>query len=221
MKRLLKFIIGLALLPACYGYSVEFLRVLSAIHRKPGTYWGLFAGGGATYLLIHIILPKPLLLHVFGHEFTHAVFARMFGWKVKSIKASNKGGHVRLSGSNFLVTLAPYFFPLYSFIVLLAYISAILIGYDRTFYPYFLFLTGFTLSLHILMTVESLKAKQPDIKEGGMVFSIPLIYLGNLIVITLLLRLTAFKGISFLDYLKMGWLRSWEVWKALVRVTIK
>jgi len=217
MKRFLKFLIGLALLPACYGYSIEFLRVMSAIYKNPGTYWGLFAGGGAAYLLIHIILPKPFLLHIFGHELTHAVFAKLFGWKVKSIKASAKGGHARLSGSNFIVTLAPYFFPLYSFIIFLIYILVILLGYDRPFYPYFLFLTGFTIALHILMTLESLKADQPDIKEGGTVFSVPLIYLGNLVVMTLLLRLTVFREINYLSYLKIGWLRSWEVWRAMYR----
>jgi len=220
MKRFLKVFIGLALLPACYGYSIEFLRVMSAIYKNPGTYWGLFAGGGATYLLFHIILPNPLLLHVFGHELTHAIFAKLFGWKVKSMKASNNGGHVKLSGSNFIVTLAPYFFPLYSFIVILVYMGSILLGYDKGFYPYFLFLTGFTISLHILMTIESLKASQPDIKEGGLVFSVPLIYLGNMLVMVLLLRLTVFKGINYYGFLKTGWLRSWEVWKALYRAAM-
>jgi len=217
MKRFLKFLIGLALLPACYGYSAEILRVIQALYKNPGTYWGIFAGGVAIYLLIHIFLPKPMLLHVFGHEMTHALFAKLFGWKVKSLKASNSGGRVKLTGSNFIVTLAPYFFPLYAFITILIYILAIMLGYDRAFYPYFLFLTGFTLSLHVIMTIESLRADQPDIKEGGIVFSIPLIYIGNLLVMTLLLRLTVFKGISYLSYLRMGWLRSWWVWKSLFR----
>jgi hypothetical protein len=217
MKRFLKFIMGLSLLPACYGYSVEFLRVMSAIYKSPRTYWGIFAGGAGSYLLIHILLPKPFLLHIFGHELTHAVFGRLFGLRVKSIKASKKGGHVRLSGSNSIATLAPYFFPLYSFIVLLVYILTIITGYDRPFYPYFLFLMGFTLSLHILMTMESLKGSQPDIREGGMVFSIPVIYTLNLITITLLLRLTVFRGIEYFHFLKTGWLRSWEVWKALFK----
>ncbi len=217
MKRFLKFLIGLVLLPACYGYSIEFLRVMSAIYKNPGTYWGLFAGGGAAYFIIHIFLAKPMLLHVYGHELTHAVFARLFGWRVKSIKASNNGGRIKLSGSNFIVTLAPYFFPLYSFLILLMYILSILLGYDRPFYPYFLFLTGLTLSFHILMTIESLRADQPDIKEGGFVFSIPLIYIGNLIIMTLLLRLTVFREINYLVYLKTGWIKSWWVWKALYK----
>lgn len=220
MKRFLKFIIGLTLLPACYGYSAEFLRVISAIYKNPGTYWGIFAGGGATYILVHTFLPKPMLAHIFGHELTHALFAKLFGWKVKSLKASNSSGQVKLSGSNFIVTLAPYFFPLYSFIVLLVYMGTILFDYDKGFYPYFLFLTGFTIALHILMTIESLRADQPDIKEGGLVFSAPLIYLGNLLVMILLLRLTVFKGINYYGFLKTGWLRSWEVWKALYRAAM-
>lgn len=217
MKKFLKFLIGLVMLPVCYGYSMEFLWVISAVYKNPGTYWGLFAAGGATYLLIYIILPKPLFLYIFGHELTHAFFAKLFGWKIKSMNISRSGGHVKLSGSNSIVTLAPYFFPFYSFIVLFLYIFAILLGDDRPLYPYFIFLTGFTLLLHILMTMESLKASQPDINEGGMLFSLPFIYLGNLIVITLLLRLTVFKSINYLGFLKMGWIRNWGIWKALFR----
>ncbi len=217
MKRFLKFFIGLALLPVCYGYSVEFLRIVAVGYKNPVPHLGLFGGGAATYILIHIILPKPMLLHIFGHELTHAFFAKLFGWKVKGIKVSSNGGHAKLSGSNFIVTLAPYFFPFYTFIVVMIYILAILTGYDRHIYPYFVFMTGFTLSLHILMTVESIKSSQPDIKEGGLVFSVPLIYLGNLLTITFLLRLTVFRGINYLDFLKMGWLKSWEIWKVLVR----
>ncbi|MEK7851848.1 MAG: hypothetical protein AAB275_08180, partial [Deltaproteobacteria bacterium] len=209
MKTFLKFLIGIAMLPVCYGYSVEFLKVVSGIYRNPGNYWGLFLGGGATYLLIHIVLPSPLLIHVFGHELTHAFFAKLFGWKVKSIKASGNGGHVKLSGSNFIVTLAPYFFTLYSFILLFVYILTVLANYDEVFYPYFIFLAGFTLSLHILMTIESLKTSQADIKEGGIVFSLPFIYIGNLIFITLILKLTVFNDISFLGYLKKGLVMSW------------
>lgn len=220
MKRFLKFFIGLALLPVCYGYSVEFLRVLQTIFTMPGNYWFLFTGGGAAYLLIHLFLPRPLLLQVFGHELTHAVFAKLFGWRVNSFTASNSGGRVKLSGSNFIVTLAPYFFPLYSFIILFIYTVAIMLGYGSRYYPYFLFLTGFTLSLHILMTLESLRTEQPDIKESGLVFSVPLIYLGNLTMITLLLRLTIFKNIDYSGYLKTGLLRSWEVWKALYRAAV-
>lgn len=217
MKRFLKFFIGLALLPMCYGYSIEFLKIIAVGYKNPVPSWGLLAGGALTYILMHIILPKPMLLHIFGHELTHAFFAKLFGWKVKDIKVSSNGGHAKLSGSNFIVTLAPYFFPFYSFIVLMIYILAILTGYDTYIYPYFLFLTGFTLSLHILMTIVSVKTDQPDIKEGGLVFSIPLIYLGNLLTIALLLRLTVLRGINYFGFLKMGWMKSWEIWKVLVR----
>lgn len=221
LKTILKFLVGIAMLPVCYGYSVEFLKVISGIYQNPGNHWGLFLGGGATYLLIHIALPRPLLIHVFGHELTHAFFAKLFGWKVRSIKASSNGGQAKLSGSNFIVTLAPYFFPLYSFTLLFIYILTVLADYDMVFYPYFIFLAGFTLSLHILMTVESLKTSQPDIKDGGVVFSLPLIYIGNLITITLLLKLTVFTNIAYLEFLKMGLFKSWEIWKALFRVTVR
>ena len=46
------------------------------------------------------------------------VVVGLFGGEVKQMKVSSKGGHVLISKTNFLIALAPYFFPLYAFIVI-------------------------------------------------------------------------------------------------------
>ena len=56
-------------------------------------------------------------IYVFGHELTHALWTWLFGGQVKKMKVSSSGGHVIISKTNFLIALAPYFFPLYAVIV--------------------------------------------------------------------------------------------------------
>ncbi len=63
------------------------------------------------------LLPKPMRVYVFGHELTHAIWTWLFGGRVKRFKATSTGGHVVDHEEQFLITLAPYFFPLYVVLV--------------------------------------------------------------------------------------------------------
>ena len=42
----------------------------------------------------------------------------LFGARPSDVRVSASGGSVRLSKSNLLITLAPYFFPFYTFVVI-------------------------------------------------------------------------------------------------------
>lgn len=63
-------------------------------------------------------------IYVFGHELTHALWAWVFGGKIFEMKVSSEGGVVRTDKSNFLIVLAPYFFPVYVLITLLLWLIA-------------------------------------------------------------------------------------------------
>jgi hypothetical protein len=54
---------------------------------------------------------------------------------------------------------------------------------------YFLALLGFTYAFHIALTLYSLSHHQPDLEEGGVVFSLIFILTGNVIVLLLLVCL--------------------------------
>src|SRR5687768_10268500 len=112
MPRWLKFVIGILLLPVCFGAANALSRVLSAAGNAH-TFWVALVGGAACWLAVFLLLPKPMLLYVFGHELTHAVWTWAFGGRVKRFKVTRGGGHVIITKSNFLIALAPYFFPLY------------------------------------------------------------------------------------------------------------
>src|SRR3990172_2925734 len=122
-KRILKILFGLLLVPFCAGFVWQFATTVFTVRYRPVTPYYFFAGG-LTYLTVHLLFKKPVLTYVIGHELTHALFALLFGGSVKAFRASNRGGRVTLTKSNFIITLAPYFFPLYTALALILYWTA-------------------------------------------------------------------------------------------------
>src|SRR5213592_5032947 len=108
MPKWVKTIIAILLLPLCMGVTNALIMVL---HASGGAniVWVPMLAGAACWLVILLLLPKPMWVYVFGHELTHALWACLFGGRVKKFKATSQGGHVVISKNNFLITLAPYF----------------------------------------------------------------------------------------------------------------
>lgn len=156
------------------------------------------------YFLIHFLLYKPVLSHVMAHELTHALAAVLMGGKVTSIHASTTGGTTVVNKSHIFISLAPYVFPLYTFGALGLYAIA-----APSLKIVFLGLIGFTYAFHLALTVYSLSHHQPDLKEGGVVFSLIFIFTGNIIVLMLLLSLIWPQALSpsqaFLETSRTAW----------------
>jgi len=183
--RLLRGVTGLILLPFSLTMAWTFLRTAS---RLP---WGekpllAFALGFLSYLAVHAVLYKPIFMHVMGHELTHAFWAFLFGGDVKSLHVSPEGGKVILNRSNFLITLAPYFFPLYTFLLIPVYAIS-----KESFVPLIVFLLGASVAFHIVLTVHSIWLSQSDIKSCGTVFSLTFVLMVNLLVFIGLLATVA------------------------------
>lgn len=183
--RLLAWAAAMMALPACWAASVALTRTLPQAFIAPTdgeTGWifvpegWAFISGSAFYLLWHRIRP-PEFLYTFTHEFTHLIFALLCGKQVSRFVVTQKGGQVSMSGTNFLITLAPYFFPLHTVLVLAA--GAVLEwGIESSrFRPAVAFLTGLTLVFHFTMTFRTLASSQPDIDRGGKIFSWSVVYL--------------------------------------------
>jgi hypothetical protein len=205
-NKILKILFGLSLLPFCAGFTWQMGTSIGSVVFRP-LFIYYFLGGGLTYLTLHLLFRKPVLTYVFGHELTHAFFAVLFGGSVKSFHASSRGGRVIITKSNFLITLAPYFFPLYTFIVLLVYWAAEAADVNGAA-PWLTFLTGATFTFHLVLTLVFLQADQDDIREHGAVFSYPLIYLFNVLFTSLLVRLLLAEGMDYTKFLSDGIMKS-------------
>ncbi|MEW6515978.1 MAG: M50 family metallopeptidase [candidate division FCPU426 bacterium] len=143
-----------------------------------------FVTGAGVYLVMHLLLWKPIFIHVMGHELTHAFWAVLLGGKIKSLSVSREGGQVTLSKTNFLIALAPYFFPLYTFMLLPIYFIA-----APKFYPLLSFFIGLTLAFHLALTLHSLRDRQSDIRQVGVFFSLAFVYFMNLVMVVMVLSI--------------------------------
>lgn len=132
-------------------------------------------------------------VYVFGHELTHALWVWLFGGRVKKFRATASGGHVVVSKSNFLIALAPYFFPLYAALVVLLFATGHLIWNWTNYQVWFHLLLGAAYAFHVTLTIQILKTRQSDITEQGYLFSAVVVFLGNVIVLLIGLPLLTAK----------------------------
>ena len=187
--RIAKFLTGLLLLPLCAALTMTLWRALVILAQSPTRLPMLPAfaavAGIAIWAIIWLFLPPLTRTYVLGHELTHALWSLLFGGRASALRVSDRGGSVRVTKNNVWVTLAPYFFPLYTFVVALIWLlSAWALPAIRPFSPVFFFWIGLTWSFHLTFTLRFLACRQPDIREHGRLFSYALIYSLNLLSIT-------------------------------------
>jgi len=179
MPKWIKFVLALLLLPVAVAETMAMARVLAASGSADITWIPLLAGF-ACWLVIFSLLPKPMWVYVLGHELTHALWTWLFGGKVKGIMVSSEGGHVVVSKHNFLIVLAPYFFPLYAILVVLGYLLGNWLWDWQPYRVWFHLALGAAYAFHLTLTWHVLQTQQSDITSQGWIFSGVIIFLGNL-----------------------------------------
>lgn len=181
----LKLIIALILLPTIVAVT-RTLYWLMTEHVPPANAHPLFSPltlGFIGGLLLLFFLPRPIQTYVLGHELTHALWGILMGARIGKIKVSKRGGHVELSKTNFLISLAPYFFPFYTTLVIVIYCLISLFFSVEAYHKLFLSLVGITWAFHLYFTIQMVMTRQPDITQNGHLFSFIIIYNLNLIII--------------------------------------
>lgn len=192
VPKWIKFIIAVVLLPVCVGAGQTLWQVMRACGSADRTLIP-FGGGAACWMVIYLLLPKPMWVYVFGHELTHVLWVWLFGGSVKKFKATAKGGHVIVDKTNFLIALSPYFFPLYVVIVVAVFVSGHLLWNWTGFFIWFHLCVGAAYAFHVSLTAHVLKTQQSDITSQGYLFSAVVIFLGNVLVLLIGLPLLTAK----------------------------
>ncbi|HBA85073.1 MAG TPA: hypothetical protein DCZ95_13355 [Verrucomicrobia bacterium] len=219
MTKVLKTLMGLLLLPFCYAATRTLINVIVSIRppsysELPLSVWGLALGFGL-WLFLFLALPRPVRTYVLAHELTHALWGALMGARVARVKVSKKGGSVQLSKNNFLITLAPYFFPFYTVLAIAGYYLLSIFFDLRAYEPFWLGLIGLTWGFHLTFTVTMLLTHQPDIQENGWLFSYAVIYLFNALGVGLWIVMVASPTLEgFTRQLESdiaaSWLACWE-----------
>jgi len=177
-----KTILAILLLPACAGAVAALGQLLRAAGGADRT-WVPFLAGAACWITVFLLLPKPMRLYVFGHELTHALWTWLFGGRVKRFRATARGGHVVVNKNNFVIALAPYFFPLYAVLVVLGFLLGHALWDWRHYLAGFHLLLGAAYAFHLTLNWHILQFDQSDIRDQGYLFSAVIIFLGNVAVL--------------------------------------
>ncbi len=109
-------------------------------------------------------------MEIIAHELTHAFFALITFHKVKHIRVSpdNSGGSMGFEGSgNWLIILAPYFFPLFCFGFMLIAGFVTNIG-NISWVINVIF--GYFIGYHIDSVASQIHPKQTDLPKAGYFF---------------------------------------------------
>ena len=193
--RWVKMVVAIFLLPSCAILTQTFFTVFTRATVSQQLwaaeeFW-FFSLGVVLWVIAFFGLPRPLLVYVFGHELTHAVWVWLMGGRVSQFRVSRDGGHIITDRNNFWIALAPYFFPLYSIIAIAVYGALSMFMDVQPFGRLLYAIIGVTWAFHLSFTVWMIPKSQTDLTDHGTFFSLVIIYLMNLILLSAMLVLAS------------------------------
>lgn len=187
MKKLAYLIIGIILLLFALFFLTESWASLVRHYNDLAHWWGnhkrsyypwylWFTVGTVVFPLMNRFLKKNIeMIKTFTHELTHVVAALLTFRKVHSFHAEEKTGKITSSGNDkvrFMVSLAPYCFPIYTFPLLMLRCLVT----STSLLPIIDVLIGFTAGLHIVCFKEQTGDFQSDITNFPRGFSYTYIF---------------------------------------------
>jgi hypothetical protein len=185
--------------------SLAFYRTFSRVlvpeiqGRGQNLLWVSF---GVIFWLMVLCLGKVLLgrmvglrVYVLAHELTHLVWTFLSGGEGRLERVGSEGGAMVTDRTNLMIVLSPYFYPLMTVLVVAI---APVVGWVGDFYEIgrswqtrfdavLYGLVGFTLAHHYTFTLYVLPTGQSDFKHYGRVFSLAVIWVMNVAVLTIVL----------------------------------
>lgn len=150
-------------------------------------------GSGIIFYFATIIFGGYTTRHsmqIIAHELTHTLFAYLTLHKVSKVRLNpdGSGGSMQLSGyGNWLITLSPYFFPLFAFFYMLL-MPSLTEATDHNFILYCIL--GYFLAYYWSTVLSQTHLGQTDIISEGYLFSFIIITAGNLYVTGIILAFT-------------------------------
>lgn len=169
-----KFILGISLLPFVYSVSVSFLNEFTLIDKLLQNY---FWAGVISLLITYLFIREPAVIYAGGHKILEVMF-------------------------NFfkpLVKVAPYLLPIYTIVLAISYIILSGVVKSPNLVSYFIFLFGLSVSLHLIFSAKTLRAKKEDFLKGNYIFGFSFVYIVNLTILSFFLNLM-FDKFSFVNF---------------------
>ena len=113
------------------------------------------------------------------------------GGRVSRFRVGRDGGHVVTNKANFWIALAPYFFPLYSILAIAIYGALSLFMNMQPYGRWLYAVIGVTCAFHFTFTCWMIPKNQTDLSDQGTFFSLVVIYLMNVLLLSVMLILAS------------------------------
>jgi len=217
LLRLLKWPVALGALVVLPGAVLAFKDEVEAIVDAFQTMRPFLYGAGG-YAVVWMILLRPRSMRegtfwsTLEHEATHIIFALLTFNRVRELNAtSGQGGHMRfVGGGNWLVGIAPYFFPTLSVPVILVMLLLEGGGVDIANA-----VLGVTVAYHITSTYKETHRRQTDLHQVGMGFAWCFLPSANVVSFGLIAGTARNKLDGLRGYANSVWDHSQDLWLEL------
>jgi hypothetical protein len=191
VSGILKFVLGILLLPFVYAVSRAFINEFNLLER----YLRIsFSYGVASFLIVYLFIWEPLVFYKKGQQFVEIIF-RFFAPLVK---------------------VASYVLPIYTVFLFIAGYLLSFVFIFKSFLSKFLFLIGFSIAFHLVFGAKSLKTRQGDFLRANYIFGFSLVYIINIFLLSFGFNLI-FGKFSFVNFSNHSFLFAAEIFKAVFK----
>lgn len=191
ISGIIKFTVAVIILPVVVAITMSLYSnaLLLPINIITGFLWGLII-----YLILHLFIVEPTIVYEKGHS--------IVGFTFKFLSP--------------IIDVLAVCIPIYAVIVLVVYYSFSLFYDVSAYLPFFAFLMGFTLLLHLVNSARTLNLQSLDVLRASYFLYFELIYVLNVIICAAMLWCLShgfLLGEFFANTLKI----SWDIYFAAVK----
>ncbi|OPZ31533.1 MAG: hypothetical protein BWZ02_00133 [Lentisphaerae bacterium ADurb.BinA184] len=187
MRNLARFLLRLVATVGLLGLTWAVIEGLAGlpVRLDPRRVALPFAGGFVLGAALCLSVSRMMAVYVFGHELTHWMAAKCFFRATPKCEIGAEGGSVAVERPNIWITLAPYFVPVYTLILIGLYGVMSFFWRDHPAWvrTVAVGLGGLTYALHVAPTLYALSRAQTDLAAYGYVLSIALILFCNIAIV--------------------------------------
>ncbi|MBU1221031.1 M50 family metallopeptidase [Myxococcota bacterium] len=199
---------GLLMIPALWAFGASVIKMI----QRPGVSIPFGIGFGGYFVLWKLFFRSRSFGSVFStfeHELTHALFAWLTLHRVTNLRVTwSSGGSVSFTPpGNWLIYLAPYFFPTITFMLLPFTLS----GASSVFIA----AVGVSASYHMTSTWIETHFSQTDIQQTGFLFSFLFLPTANFICYGVIISVLMEKGHGFGAYFSQLSYYASRVWSII------
>jgi len=187
----IKFILGVSLLPLVYSSTTAFLNEFNTVEKPlQDAFWS----GIVVFLAVYLFIWEPAVIYYRGQRLLEIIFTFFKP----------------------LVRVAPYLLPIYAIVLFLLYWPVSLLVRSGDLLPYFIFLFGFSIGLHLVFSAKVIRGKKEDFLKANYLFGFSFIYILNLVLFAAILNML-FAKFSFVNFLNNAALTAQGIFSAVFR----